>query len=449
MKGFFLLALLFSVRAWAGFPACQTRLQPGAQTGQVSPALLSTPLLSRASTDSQRFGYKELKEFVQRNGITKKDQFVERLPEAQKLRVSKVFASRSFHFLGPAGEDVPAATPDEPRVILANKDSSLLIALSTRTVKTDMSLIEILEFNPALDAFVPRAIEFKDGKAGFIDDPLSHFPKGNKAHCARCHGEDIKPIYDSYHDWVGFWGQSNPGGGIEGLRRESKYFGPEVAHLKEKAEAWKKAPILRHLDRPEPNVQLTTDNTFMESEMITLMARRAVRKMAQSPNFKKYSIPLFLSLVNFGGTVDGLPEFDPDVKRAEIREKLSRASDAKRARFLRVNSHWLTPSSRVEDLGFITDAGTAASLALFAELMGVSISDWSLNFEDDVPAFNSGVKYLALEILKVLKEELAIRYPALGLSDPDFDGSPQRFFGSKKFREEIEPALVRIYRSGP
>src|SRR4051812_23987407 len=73
-----------------------------------------SPLQSRIVTKSQNFGYRELKEMVQRLGISSKDEFVAKLPLAAKERVAKVFESRSFALGTDAdGKSILAATKEE------------------------------------------------------------------------------------------------------------------------------------------------------------------------------------------------------------------------------------------------------------------------------------------------------------------------------------------------
>lgn len=119
-------------------------------------------------------------------------ELVSLLPQELRKNFTFVFDSRS-----PLKDSISASYP---RVVLFSDDARFMLTFTGDPAKPGADVIETMSFNDKSSAFelyarkLPAAI--RRGET-FSTDTKS---------CMKCHGEDPRPIFDSYPLWPGFYG---------------------------------------------------------------------------------------------------------------------------------------------------------------------------------------------------------------------------------------------------
>jgi hypothetical protein len=150
-----------------------------------------------ALADYQPFTEARLQELLQNNPATGRpvdtiSELVPLLPEELRKNFTFVYDSRSPFRSG--------ISPEFPRVILFTDDGRLVLTFIGDERQPGFDLLETMSFDYEsatfeLHAYLLPAAERKSWR-----------PSPEEARCARCHGADARPIFDSYPLWPGYYG---------------------------------------------------------------------------------------------------------------------------------------------------------------------------------------------------------------------------------------------------
>lgn len=97
-------------------------------------------------------------------------------------------------FLGDS-PSLMTASPSHPKVILKSPESEVLIAFNTDPASPAYSTLETMRFEGRTGDF--RLEQVARGRGGRIE------VRAAPASCARCHGADPRPLWDTYRAWPG------------------------------------------------------------------------------------------------------------------------------------------------------------------------------------------------------------------------------------------------------
>jgi hypothetical protein len=152
-----------------------------------------------AQSDASPFREQNLRELLRKNPITGLPvdsirELVPLLPQELRENFTLVYDSRS-----PFRSSI---SPDYPRVILFTKDARFVLTFIGDESDPGSDLLESMSFDDnsakfELRSYLLPAAERKGWQ-----------PQPEAANCARCHGADARPIFDSYPLWPGFYGSA-------------------------------------------------------------------------------------------------------------------------------------------------------------------------------------------------------------------------------------------------
>lgn len=380
-------------------------------------------------------GYADVVALIERSPRTGRpvqsvDELLPLLPRELRASFTLVHHSRSPGGGGPEAER--AFSPAHPRLILSSRDARLLLALSGRPDRPGGDVVEALRFEPSRRAFVlsrfvlPQAVA-RDPKlaaeaAGNGDD--------NPAACLHCHGDDPRPIFDSYPLWPGFYG-SRHDSFVEGS--------PELlAYRAFLASPARTRGIYRHLVWPpgtstppyldpgarhpeamtaSPDTLAFSPNARLGMALADLNARRIQRRLEASPRYPVLRDALLAGLLGCAP----LP-----VSAAELKATRVALEGEDRDRQLRLRWSDTGPTlatappatARIEELKLLR---SAAEVRYVARALAIRADDWSLAFDDGALAGFDGVlvppgerpAYLTEGLIRGMLSEAAAHDPAL------------------------------------
>src|SRR5258708_7241028 len=150
-----------------------------------------------AAADYEQFTETRLQELLQRNPATglpvdSIGELVPLLPRELRENFTFVYESRSPFRSG--------ISPEFPGVIMFTSDARLVLTFIGDERQPGFDLLETMAFDYEsakfeLHAYLLPAAERKSWR-----------PSPEEARCARCHGADARPIFDSYPLWPGYYG---------------------------------------------------------------------------------------------------------------------------------------------------------------------------------------------------------------------------------------------------
>jgi hypothetical protein len=154
------------------------------------------PGLASADDDGP-FTEARLQALLQKNPATGQPvdsiaELVPLLPEELRKNFTFVYDSRSPFKSG--------ISPEYPRVILFTDDARLILTFIGDERQPGFDLLETMAFDYEKAKFDLHAYLLPAGER------RSWRPSPEEARCARCHGADARPIFDSYPLWPGYYG---------------------------------------------------------------------------------------------------------------------------------------------------------------------------------------------------------------------------------------------------
>ena len=188
---------MFSRRFWRPRFAHSRRLQVMVATLAIGLFLALIFAAWPAPARDAVFDFARLEALLQRNPATGRpvDSIAELaplLPRELRSNFTFVYDSRS-----PFRSSI---SPKFPRVILFTRDARLVLTFTGDPENPGYDMLEALSFDDASASFVARAYLLPAAER------RSWRPAPEDADCARCHGADARPIFDSYPLWPGFYG---------------------------------------------------------------------------------------------------------------------------------------------------------------------------------------------------------------------------------------------------
>lgn len=138
--------------------------------------------------------FSDLKSLIAQKKVTRIDDLIPLFPEEIRRNPLMVYDSHALNTY--------LVTPETPRVILFNKDASLIVAFTKNPGEKDIAdgkdSIEIIHQN--------KNGQFEIGEMTFNGKETPALKLSGSEKCLRCHGTSPRPIFQDYNGWPGFYG---------------------------------------------------------------------------------------------------------------------------------------------------------------------------------------------------------------------------------------------------
>jgi hypothetical protein len=380
------------------------------------PALISA---SPAPASDSAFDSARLERLLQRNPATGRPvasiaELIPLLPRKLRSNFTFVYDSRS-----PLRASV---SPEFPRAVLFTDDARLVLTFTGDPEKPGFDLLETLAFDDQTAAFTLRSYLLPAAER------RSWRPTPEDTDCARCHGADARPIFDSYPLWPGFYGSV-----LDTFPSDRLSLG-ELAKYRAFLEGAAKSEPYRSLIFPKGSatspyldprlyvagaVQLEAatmpflPNTRLGMALTELNRARIYRKLAGSAEFRTNERRALATLLECRGA--DAPE-DEDIRT--IAAELKRENDARLQRLGWQSDEPRPEIDNMEELKFTRELAEIVSVATQAH---VDRSDWSMALEPRSLAFFDGILsgmhrgksyYLKEDLIYEMLSHLSQREPA-------------------------------------
>lgn len=125
------------------------------------------------------------------------------ITDLEKLLATFQTKSLQYHLYSYGSESLQKATWLSPRVIVYTYDADFIMAFNGDSSLPGFYDLEILRFDHKDWKFIPEVIHF-DPKGKAAPRPDLH-----PTECADCHQKDIRPNWEPYFHWVGFYGSED------------------------------------------------------------------------------------------------------------------------------------------------------------------------------------------------------------------------------------------------
>ena len=181
------------MKGWSGI-ALAALLACGTAPGPSSPPA-PAPSVSSPPSSELREGPEEsspvaaLRALVESRRIDSVEELLPLLPESLRARHVLVYESGS----------VQPATYRSPRVLLYTADARFVATFNGEPELPGYRSLETVEFDDARRAFRFREVSFPSPSEPAV------FSEPNPQRCLACHGEDPRPIWDTYPTWPGVY----------------------------------------------------------------------------------------------------------------------------------------------------------------------------------------------------------------------------------------------------
>ncbi|MGE3261949.1 MAG: hypothetical protein AB7K68_09235 [Bacteriovoracia bacterium] len=147
--------------------------------------------LSALRAQAASFTYDDFVKLLQEKNITKIADAIAALPE--ELRANYTLMSDSM--------SAQPSSPTHPRAILFGQDAKFVVTFNGDPKHLNYDRLEVLQFREETNEFELRFIKF-EGNA-------PQFSAKNPRSCVNCHSANPKPIWGSYQDWPGTYGNDD------------------------------------------------------------------------------------------------------------------------------------------------------------------------------------------------------------------------------------------------
>jgi hypothetical protein len=342
------------------------------------------------------------------------EQVLQQLPEDLRSNFTFVHTSRSTH------RDV--IDPLFPRVVLFTPDAKLLLAFTGNPNRPGYNQLEAIHFDEQTSSFhtsrfiLPDAIQREPAlrNAALLNG------RTDQLECTRCHGGDVRAIFDSYSLWPGFYGSM-----ADNLGRDTRERQDYLRFLAGNAGRG----VYRHLRFPtgsstspyeDGSRQLTVGeslrlhpNERLGDALTPLNWKRIVRKLAATGDvYRRLRYPLLAGMLSCTPMPISLA-FDESIRAA------LQAENARRFERAGLDPDGTEESYRFRMQELVQDIPQWVSeVAYAAKALGVSRADWSMSFEPSSLGFFDGV--LTAEVLYVKEDFITAMLGELASSDPAF-----------------------------
>ena len=380
--------------------------------------LIITPWTALAE-DHEPFTEARLQELLQRNPATglpvdSISELIPLLPRELRENFTFVYDSRSPFRSG--------ISPEYPRVILFTNDARLVLTFIGDERQPGFDLLETMSFDWEsakfeLHAYLLPAAERRSWR-----------PSAEEARCARCHGADARPIFDSYPLWPGYYGS------VQDTFPKDRIGQKEGKNYAEFSATAAKTGVYQHLIYPSGSPvspfldpRLFHDNTVeLDPKLLPYMPnarlgialtelnrQRIYRKLAAGKGFAANQKQLLAMLL------ECRPGDRADRNAMRSIEQQLRSENA--ARLKRLGVLPADPKKSRNDMQELKFIRELAEIDWVAKRAGVDRSDWSMAKEPGSLAFFDGILsgiydgrsyYLKEDLIFELLSHLGEREPA-------------------------------------
>jgi hypothetical protein len=369
--------------------------------------------------DHEPFTEERLQELLHRNPATglpvdSISELIPLLPRELRENFTLVYDSRSPFRSG--------ISPEFPRVILFTNDARLVLTFIGDERQPGFDLLESMSFDYEsaefkLHAYLLPAAERKSWR-----------PSAEDARCARCHGADARPIFDSYPLWPGYYGSVQDTFPHDRIgQKEAKNYAAFSATAG-KTGVYKDliypagSPVSPYLDprlfhdntvELDPKLFPYLPNARLGIALTELNRQRIYRKLAAGEGFAANEKQLLATLL------ECRPADRPDRSAMRSIEEELRSENAARLKRLGVLPG--DPKKSRDDMQELQFVRELAEIDWVAKRAGVDRSDWSMALEPGSLAFFDGVLsgisdgrsyYLKEDLIFELLSHLREREPA-------------------------------------
>jgi hypothetical protein len=380
--------------------------------------LMLTPDIASAE-DYQPFTEARLQELLQKNPATglpvdSISELVPLLPRELRENFTFVYDSRSPFRAG--------ISPEFPRVILFTNDARLVLTFIGDDRQPGAELLETMSFDYESASFELHAYLLPAGER------KSWRPSAEEARCARCHGADARPIFDSYPLWPGYYGSVQDTFPHDRIgQKEAKNYAAFAAGAA-KTGVYKDliypagSPVSPYLDPSlfhdntvtlDPKLFPYLPNARLGIALTELNRQRIYRKLAAGDGFAANEKQLLAKLL------ECRPADRPDRSALRPIEEELRSENAARLKRLGVLPG--DPKKARDDMQELQFVRELAEIDWVAKRAGVDRSDWSMAMEPGSLAFFDGILsgisagrsyYLKEDLIFELMSHLRDREPA-------------------------------------
>ena len=342
------------------------------------------------------------------------EQVLQALPEELRSNFTFIHTSRSNHR--------DAVDPLFPRVVLFTQDAKLLLAFTGNPALPGYNQLEAIHFDDRTSRFHTSRFILADAiqRDPRLKDVAAQDGRIDQSECTRCHGADVRPIFDSYSLWPGFYGSLADNLGRDNAERRNyrRFLAGNAGR-----------GVYRHLRFPAGSTTSPYDdgskqrtrgealglhpNERLGDALTPLNWTRIVRKLAaRGEVYQRLRYPLIAGMLGCSAMPIS-PAFDYAMRaalQAENTRRLERAgldADGSEA------SYRFRMQELVQDI-----PQWVSEVAYAAKVMGVSRADWSMSFEPSSLGFFDGV--LTPEVIYIKEDFLTAALAELASTDRDF-----------------------------
>ncbi len=336
--------------------------------------------------------YDQFAQLVAKNPATGKpvqnlQELLPLLPDELRSNFTFIYNSRGPHG-GLGNAELNEVDSQHPRTLLFTTDGRLVLAFTGNPAKPGYNMVEAIHFDDDKSAFALS--QFVLPAAGGSDQ------NGvlNPAQCLRCHGQDPRPINDSYPLWPGFYGSVRdtfPKGSPE-LPLYREFLKTSARQVPYSLLNFPKgSSVSPYLDPKSYNPETIEagfgelrflPNTRLGMAWTQLNRKRLQRKLQAAPDYLRYRDGLLAGLLG----CTPFPTTDADEQA--VYERLYYENED---RLTRLGYRPDGPGRAELDMMELAMYPNLTQLLYLAQLLKVDTSDWSMAFETQSLSFFDGI----------------------------------------------------------
>jgi len=390
----FALLILLTLGSWPTLPATAAEREPSFTEARLRELLARNPQTGRP--------------------VDSVAELVPLLPAELRRNFTLVYDSRS-----PFKTSI---TPQQPRVILFTDDGRLVLTFIGDERQPGADLLETMSFDAEQAKFVLHAYLLPAAER------RAWRPSAADAKCARCHGDDPRPINDAYPLWPGFYGAVLDTFPNDRIGRKERKLYDAFAATTAKTGVYKDllypadTPVSPFLDprllkddtvELDPALGRFLPNARLGMALTELNRQRIYRKLAAGPGFAVNEKRMLALLLECRPSDRPSQQEMRAVQHALERENAARL---KRLGIVRGDPH--KDRNDMQELMFVREL---AEIDAVARMAGVDRSDWSMAREPGSLAFFDGILdgevngksyYLKQDLIFEMLSHLRAREPA-------------------------------------
>jgi|SRR5579862_1794184 len=342
-----------------------------------------------SADDEGPFTEARLQALLQKSPVTGRPvdsiaELVPLLPEELRKNFTFVYDSRSPF--------KPGISPEYPRVILFTDDARLVLTFIGDERQPGFDLLETMAFDYESAKFTLHPYLLPAGER------RSWRPSPEQARCARCHGADARPIFDSYPLWPGYYGSVQDTFPHDRIgQKEGKNYAA-FASTTAKTGVYKDliyptgTPVSPYLDprlfkdntiELDPKLFPYLPNARLGMALTELNRQRIYRKLAEGPGFAANEKRMLAMLLECS------PSDHPDAVAIRAITDELKGENAQRLKRLGILPG--DPKKARNDMQELRFVRELAEIDGVAKLAQVDRSDWSMALEPGSLAFFDGI----------------------------------------------------------